>query len=188
MNISKIILRPAKREDSPMIAKAVAMAIGDEVALRSYCGEDYISVLTAISLEDATQYSWRNAIVAEYADKVVGVVVGYDGARLKELRDGTFVILQEYIGRVPTLTDETEAGEYYLDSIAVFPEFQGLGVGTALINAFCSRAFFEGAECVGLIVDIDNQDAEKLYATQGFERVGERSFFGHQMWHLQKSR
>ena len=171
-----------------MIAKAVAMAIGDEVALRSYCGGDYISVLTAISFEDATQYSCRYAIVAEYADNVVGVVVGYDGVRLKELRDGTFVILQEYIGRVPTLTDETEAGEYYLDSIAVFPEFQGLGVGTALINAFCTRAFFAGAVSVGLIVDFDNQDAEKLYATLGFERVGKRSFFGHYMWHLQKSR
>jgi hypothetical protein len=53
---------------------------------------------------------------------------------------------------------------------------------------FVKRVELNTIDYQDLIVDIDNQDAEKLYATQGFERVGKRSFFGHQMWHLQKSR
>ena len=97
-------------------------------------------------------------------------------------------MLRRTIGRVPTIADETEAGEYYLDSIAVLPEFRGQGVASALINAFCDKAFAQGHNRVGLIVDFDNPNAEKLYTSLGFERVGTRIFFGHKMWHLQRKR
>ena len=46
MNATRIIVRAARPEDAPMIASAVAMAIGDEVGLCNYCGDDYIRVLT----------------------------------------------------------------------------------------------------------------------------------------------
>lgn len=186
MNSVEIVVRQAVREDAPLIARAVAMAIGDEEALRSYCGEDYLGVLTLIAEGDDTQYSWRNGLVAEVDGVVVGAIVGYDGAQLRTLRDGTFAILQEAPGRVPTIADETEAGEYYLDSVGVMPEFCGQGVGRALIEALCERGLSEGHEYAGLIVDCDNPRAEKLYTSLGFERVGTRIFFGHQMWHLQR--
>lgn len=171
-----------------MIAQAVAMAIGDEAALISYCGADYLTVLTAIAGNEGTQYSYRYAQIAEVADVAVGAVVGYDGARLAELRAGTFAVLQQLIGRVPSIPDETEAGEYYLDSVGVRSEFRGCGVGQALVAAFCEKVFAEGHECVGLIVDDDNPQAEKLYTALGFVRVGTRQFFGHTMWHLQREK
>lgn len=188
MEVLKITTRSASIEDAPVIARAVAMAIGDEVALRHYCGEDYLSVLTDIARSASTQYSWQNAIIAECEGRAAGAVVGYDGARLEELRAGTLAIIRERTGRVPAIADETEAGEYYLDSVAVVPEFRGCGVGVALISALCEKAFVEGAKRVGLIVDTANPNAEKLYISQGFECVGERVFFGHQMHHLQKTR
>lgn len=186
MKRAKITLRAAREEDASIVAMAVAMAIGDEEALRDYCGDDYLGVLTKIVLAENTQYSWHYAIVAECNGVVAGAVVGYDGARLQELREGTFAILRREVGRIPNIDDETEAGEYYLDSLAVVPEFRGCGVGAALVNAFCERAFAEGAECVGLIVEGENVNAKKLYLSQGFTRVGTRLFFGHQMHHLNK--
>ena len=186
MNETKIVVRAAEQDDAPIIAKVVAMAIGDETALRNYCGEEYLAVLTAVARRDATQYSWRYALVAEVNGVVAGAIVGYDGALLNELRRGTFSVLRECIGHTPTIADETEAGEYYLDSVAVLPEFRGLGVGRTLINAFCEKSFAEGHDYVGLIVDFDNPQAEKLYTSLGFHRVGMRTFFGHQMWHLQR--
>lgn len=179
-------MRAATLEDANVIARAVALAIGDEVTLRSYCGDDYVAVLTEIARRDATQYSWRNALIAEVDGVAAGTIVGYDGAQLRALRNGTFTVLLECIGRVPNILDETGRGEYYLDSIGVFPQFRGLGVGRALIEAFCNKAFVAGHERVGLIVDFDNQQAEGLYASLGFERVGSRLFFKHQMWHLQR--
>lgn len=187
MDYAKIVVRSAVRDDAPIIAKVVSMAIGDEVALHNYCGEEYLAVLTAVARRDATQYSWRYALVAEVDGVVAGAIVGYDGARLNELREGTFSVLRESIGRTPTIANETEAGEYYLDSVAVLPEFRGSGVGRALINAFCEKASAEGNDCVGLIVDFDNLRAEKLYTSLGFHRIGTRTFFGHRMWHLQRN-
>ena len=171
-----------------MIAQAVAMAIGDEVALREYCGESYLDVLTEVAHSEGTQYSWLNALVAEVDGAVAGAIVGYDGALLGTLREGTFEVIRKHIGRVPTIPDETEAGEFYLDSVGVFPEFRKVGVGRALLEALLNKAFAEGHERVGLIVDTDNPQAEKLYTSIGFSRVGTRQFFGHQMWHLQASK
>ena len=47
------------------------------------------------------------------------------------------------------------------------------------------KAFERGYERVGLLVDIDNPRAEKLYSSFGFERVNETTFLGHRMWHMQ---
>ena len=186
MDATKIIVRVATQEDARLIAKAVAMAIGDEEALRDYCGDDYLAVLSEVARREDTQYSWRYALIAMVDGVEVGAIVGYNGTQLQELRNGTFAVLRKLIGRTPTIADETEAGEYYLDSVAVLPEYRGVGVGQALISALCDKAFADGHEQVGLIVDFDNPQAEKLYTALGFERVGTRLFFGHKMWHLQK--
>ena len=188
MTAKRVITRRATCADADTIAKVVSMAIGDEYALRSYCGEDYMSVLAEIARGDATQYSWRNAIIAEVEGNIAGAVVGYDGAQLYALREGTFAVLRQSIGRVPNIVDETEPGEYYLDSVGVLPEYRGLGVGRALIEAFCARAFAEGHRCVGLIVDYDNPVADKLYASLGFKHINTKLFFNHQMWHMQRER
>ena len=186
MTHNNIIVREATPEDATIIAQVVAMAIGDEEGVRHYCGDDYIGVLTAIASCDNTQYSWRYALVAEVDSHVAGAVVGYDGAELRTLRNGTFEVLSKTIGRVPNIVDETEAGEYYLDSVGVLPEHRGMGVGRALVEAICKRAFASGHRRVGLIVDMENPMAESLYTSLGFERVGSRPFFIHQMWHLQR--
>lgn len=186
MEKAKIIVRKATRGDAEIIARAVALAIGDPKALKDYCGEDHHGVLMAIASHEGTQYSWQYALVAEIDEKCVGAIVGYDGVELRELRNGTFEVLKRCIGRVPNIPDETQAGEYYLDSIGVLPEFRGQGVGRALIAAFCDKAFAEGHERIGLIVDQDNPKAESLYTSLGFERVGTFDFFGHMMWHMQR--
>ena len=185
MNEAKITVREAREEDAPIVAMAVALAIGEEGALHDYCGENYLAVLTKIARTENTQYSWRFAFVAEVNGEAAGAVVGYNGARLQELREGTFSVLRSEVGRTPNIDDETSAGEYYLDSVAVIPKFRGRGIGATLINAFCEKAFAEGAERVGLIVEEDN-NAKKLYLSQGFTKVGEQLFFGHRMHHLQK--
>lgn len=186
MNRPHITIRTARPEDAPAIAQAVAMAIGDEVALRNYCGENYLDVLTAIARSEGTQYSWQNALVAECNGMVAGAVVGYDGAQLVELRNGTLAIINQHTGRIPAIADETSAGEYYLDSVAVMPDFRGMGIGGYLVDAFCEEAFARGDQRVGLIVDTENPNAELLYVSLGFECVGECDFIGHRMRHLQR--
>ena len=97
-------MRVAQKEDAPMIARVVAMAIGDEAGLRGYCGEEYLAVLMEIASAEQTQYSYQNTLIAEYEGVVAGAVVGYDGAKLNELRSGTLSIIEEFTGCIPSIT------------------------------------------------------------------------------------
>lgn len=188
MNKNIINIRPAVKGDAPLIAKAVAIAIGDENALNSYCGEDYATLLTEIAIHDKSQYSYNNTLIAEAGAGVAGVIIGYDGAELHKLRENTYNIIQNHLGRTPSIPDETEAGEFYIDTLAVFPEYRKQGIGKSLIMAICEKAFSDRHSRVGLIVDFDNPKAESLYTSIGFTRAGTKIFLGHKMWHMQKEK
>lgn len=182
MNNSKIIVREAVRDDAALIAQVVCMAVGYDTSHPIY------PVFLTLAQSEHTQYSYRNTLIGEVDGCAAGALVGYDGAMLNELRKPIFPLLEQHLGTVPNIEDETEAGEFYLDSLGVLQKFRGRGVGQALITAYCDKAFAQGFERVGLIVDYDNSEAERLYLSLGFERVGSRPFLGHQMWHLQKHR
>ena len=138
-SINNMIIREARKGDATTIAQAVAMAIGDEQSLQQYCGEDYLSVLTAVAVSSNTQYSWRRALILEYEGLPAGAVVAYDGADLEKLRKATLDIIQKRTGKRPNIADETQAGEYYLDSIAILPPFRGKGLSKALLQTFCEK-------------------------------------------------
>ena len=182
MDTPKIMVRAAQREDAEVIAEAVVMAVGYDTSHPLY------PVFLTLAGRENTQYSYLNALIGEVGGVAAGALVGYDGARLAELREPIYPLLEEHLGTSLHIEDETEAGEFYLDSLGVLPAFRGLGVGRALLTAMTERAFTEGHERVGLIVDFANPDAERLYTSLGFERVGTKRFLGHQMWHLQKMR
>ena len=176
-------IRKATKEDAPLIAKVVVMAIGDESAIL-YGGDDYMNVFEEIALLEDSQYSYRNVFVAEINGNAVGAVVAYDGAELHHLRKATLDVISKHTGRELQIADETDASEFYLDSLAVLPEYRGRGVGAQLINAVKERAFNEYGKNLGLLVDFENPDAERLYQSVGFERADVKDFLGHKMWHL----
>lgn len=181
-----IHLRDAEKCDAPILAQIVAMAIGDEHTLQNYCGTEYMSVLEELASSDSTQYSWKNAIVA-YIDNIpAGAIICYDGASLETLRKETFEILKNYGIKPERISDETQPGEFYIDSIGVLPQFRSYGIGKQLIDAASQKAIQQGHTNIGLLVDFQNSNAEKLYTSIGFVRKNIVQFFGHEMWHLQK--
>ena len=111
-------IRKATKDDAPLIATVVAMAIGEE-GTRHYCGDNHQSLLEEIARLEDSQYSYRNAIVAEVNGVPAGAAVAYDGADLYRLRDVTLKHIFNHIGKSHTIEDETDASEVYLDSIAV---------------------------------------------------------------------
>lgn len=166
--------------DAPFVAKVVLMALHYDESHPLY------DVFKELAARTDAQYSYCNALVAEVDGKVAGAIVGYDGGRLYELREPLLALIREREGRELEIEDETSAGEFYLDSLAVLPQYRGCGVGRALLSAAADRAFAAGHERVGLIVDFDNPRAEALYSSLGFERVNPTTFLGYNMWHMQK--
>lgn len=180
----EIKIREATKGDSRLIAEVIAMAIGFDLA-EDYAGsKDVIKVMSEAAEREDSQYSYRNALIAEAGGRPVGAIVGYDGAKLKELRDGSLAVIRKYHPDVEIKEDETEQGEFYLDSLGVLPEYRGKGIATTLINSMIDKASAQGHKRFGLLVDPENPNAERLYKSLGFKYVGERPFFGHMMKHL----
>ena len=184
--MAEIKIIPAVASDAPLIAQAVAMAMGEDSAAK-LCGAEFMSVLEQVAAAEGTQYSYRNALVAEVDGVAAGAIIAYDGALLESLRAGTVSVVSNLYPGVLLPDDETQAGEFYIDSLGVLPQFRGYGIGKRLLMAILGKGLVLGCGKVGPIVDFENSGASSLYSECGFQPVGEKSFYGHKMHHMQCS-
>lgn len=180
----------AERQQAPEIASLVMTAMTDECCLYfagpEHSLDDFRRMMTRLAEMDNSQYSYRNTLLATGdGGSILGAIVAYDGARLHELRKAFIEAAKESFGRdFSRMDDETQEGEVYIDSLAVFPAHRGRGVATALLRALISKAKEEGHSAVGLLVDKGNPSAERLYTSVGFRYAGDASWGGHPMRHL----
>lgn len=187
-----IEIREATKSQSEEIARLIMTAMTADCCLY-FCGEGhgqedlaaFLKMMTMLVEREDSQYSYRNALVAMDGDRVVGTSVSYDGGCLHELRRAFIEAAKEYLGKDHSgMDDETQAGELYLDSLAVIPEYRRRGIARQLLMATKQRANRLGLPCVGLLVDKDNPVGEALYASVGFHYVNDSQWGGHPMKHL----
>ena len=127
-------------------------------------------MMTSLVEREDSQYSYRNTLVAMADNKVVGIAGSYNGGKLHELRQPFIWAAKEYIGKDHSgMDDETQAGELYLDSLAVLPDYRRQGIAQCLLHATKEKADKMGLPCVGLLVDKGNPAGETLYASVGFQ-------------------
>ena len=175
---------------APYIAQLVMMAMTDECCL-NLAGEgntldDFARVMNRLTAADYSQYSYRNTLVAIDDDgQVAGAIVSYDGGQLHALRQAFIDEMKREVGIDHSgIADETGPGEWYLDSLAVYPQYRGQGIARQLLQATVERAQKAGLHA-GLLVDKGNPKAERLYRSIGFEYVNDAMWGGHEMRHLQ---
>ena len=184
LKMENIIIREAREYEAPVIAELLMMAwpVEDIMASNGISYAELHETVAAIVALPASIYSYEHTFVAEVDGRVAGAMCGYDGADYQALKqpivdalgeDSEFARLQE-----------TEAGEYYLDSVGVHPDFRGRGIGSMLFEAQIARAAEQGHGRVGLIVDVDKPEAEALYERLGFRYLDDKDFFGHKMKHM----
>ena len=184
-----IKIRQAEKKHAEEIARLIMMAMTDECCLY-YCADgcgldDFLRMMVYLVNREDSQYSYRNTLVAVDGDKVVGISVSYDGSMLHELRRAFIEAAKEYVGKDNSgMDDETQAGELYLDSLAVLPEYRRQGIARQLILATKEKADAMHLPCVGLLVDKGNPDGEALYASVGFRYMNGSRWGGHEMKHL----
>ncbi len=184
-------IRNAEREQSGDIARLIMTAMTGECCLH-FVGQgqtldDFCRVMTRLVERDNTQYSYRNALVAtDSQGTVTGICVSYDGALLRRLRAPFIEAAKTDFGRdFSMMEDETQAGELYIDSLAVKPENRGQGIASALLRATIDKARQMGLPATGLLVDCGNPNAERLYRSLGFEYANDATWGGHPMKHMQ---
>ena len=189
MTNENISISGARPDEAARIADLIIMAMTEECCLH-FCGpghdiRDFRRVMTSLVSRPDTQYSYNNTLVATIEDNIVGICVSYDGALLHLLRQPFIDAAQQEWGMDhSSIPDETQAGELYIDSLAVDPEYRGRGIASLLLRATIDKSRALGLPSTGLLVDLGNPKAEALYNKVGFQYAETNSWGGHEMRHL----
>lgn len=188
---------PANPTHAADIARLIITAMTDDCCQflvgPNHTLEDFYNTMLRLVLMDDSQYSWRNAFVAvddeaapddiEHAP-VAGAIVGYDGKDLHRLRRRfQEAAMADWQMDYSNMDDETAEGEFYLDSLAVYPQYRKRGIASQLLNRFIEHAASLGLPAA-LLVDKGNPSAERLYTSMGFEYCNDATWGGHAMRHL----
>ena len=182
-----MIIRKAGVEDADAIAALLLLAMEDIIF--QFIGKEdrgaARNFLRYFTFNEANQYSYENCWVAEMDGEVVAAVNLYDGSRLHALRKPVMDYIRSQFGQEMQPEDETQAGEYYIDSIGVRPDQQGRGIGTKLLLFLIDEYAGRRSQTLGLLVDEENANAKRLYLSLGFKIVGRKILLGKVMEHLQ---
>ena len=122
-NKMNIEIRDARKQDVEIVAWTVLTALDMET--------DEIDKFIRSCSEEDSIYSWRNSIVATVDGKAVGCLIAYEGSRYKELKNKSWIQLWDDMNLeyLKTIEAETVDGEFYLDSMAILPEYRGYSIG-----------------------------------------------------------
>ena len=117
---------------------------------------DFHRMMTRLVEMEDSQYSYRNVLAAYTSSGILaGICVAYDGAKLHQLRRRFYEAALEAFGIDYTgMTDETEDGEFYIDSLAVSSNFRGKGIASQLLQATIERGAELGIPTVCLSIKV----------------------------------
>ena len=174
----EIEIRDACIEDVPVVAWTVLTALDMST-------DDMDRFVKSCSDED-TMYSWKNSIIATVDNVPVGCLIAYDGSRYDELRKKTWSSLWEDTDSsiIENTGKEAHEGEFYLDSMAILPEYRKLGIGKLLIGYAIKKGKDLGCLYSSLLVDVNKPRLKAYYETIGFKEFGKMEFFGHEYYRM----
>jgi ribosomal protein S18 acetylase RimI-like enzyme len=184
-----MIIRKAKISDSEFIAPILLLAMED-IIYKFIKKEDYASAkdfLQHFIGKENNQYSYQNCFVATENNEIIGAVNLYNGSELEALRLPIIEYVRKHFNPDFAPEFETQAGEFYIDSLGVNPKYQGKGIGSKILQFLIDEYVTKNNQTLGLLVEEDNPNAKKLYLKLGFKSVGEKTLVGKKLEHLQIS-
>lgn len=173
--MQEITFRQATIDDAPFVALIMMEAVGMEVMEE---GHELDDRFVFICRRTDTLYSYKNCVIVEADGKPIGGLISYAGEGYHEVKMHTFGLVKEHLTfDFDKMDDETKAGEYYLDSAAVIPEYRGQGIGRKIIEYGVAKAKELNLLPI-LACDPDNVNAYRLYSSIGFKENGHLFIFG----------
>lgn len=188
--MENIQIRKAKKEDAKEVAELMMLAMTEIVYqfIGTDDSEEGMRFLRDLVQQDNNQYSYQHIFIAEtLGGDILGQICLYPGGQLEQLRKPVLEQIKSRYTIELQVANETQAGEIYIDTIAVSPLAQGKGVGKQLIEFVIDEFVNKRKEVLGLLVDSDNPNAKRLYEKMGFETKNGLTIFGKEMEHMQYS-
>ncbi len=116
-------------------------------------------------------FSYRHATIIEHHDECAGCLIGYgipdELEPIPANMPAMFVPLQELENLAP--------GTWYVNVLAVLPEFRGKGLGTRLLRRAEEIAGLLGNHGLSVIVSDANAGARRLYERCGYHVKASRA-------------
>lgn len=128
-NINLMVIRKATKADVLIITEQLFLAM--EEILYAFIGmKDHKkakSFLRYFVEKENNQYSYKNCLVAESENEIIGTLNIYDGGKLESLRAPIIACIKNHFGISFKHEKETQEGEYYIDSLGVSKNHHGKG-------------------------------------------------------------
>lgn len=169
-----ILYRSGKVEDCAKIGEGIEKASGGilEFLFHGLVSDQTPGEIMADLLRDETgNESYKNAIVAEYQNDIIGIVYSYP-AKFHEISDATRKFFPgDRLKFLAEFYNSRVEDSLFLDSIYVDEKFRGQGIGSKLIALTKQKAREEGYKQLSLMVMSDNQVARQAYERSSFKIV-----------------
>ena len=181
------MIRKATKEDIKVIEGLFDFIKSLEIdILKDYSEEKVFKILKYVFSSEYDRFSYKNCMVYEKEGEIKGFSFTYHYDEVEKMKKFWYDEIISYFGlKEDTIIfdyDEVLQGEFYLDTLFVFSDARGEGIGNKLLTEFVNS---EEAK-LSLNVAQSNNRARKLYESYGFKKECE-IFIGHEEYdHLIK--
>jgi ribosomal protein S18 acetylase RimI-like enzyme len=171
--MTDVTFRPGAVADAVHLAAFMDMAsqgLASRLWLRmTVPGQGPFEIGRARAMREDVGLSYRSATIAEVGGSVAGALVDYPMSSAGPAKDIPDLL-------VPLLDLEALAPDtWYVNILAVYPEFRGRGIGARLLQVADERAAASGPRRVlSIIVASTNANARRLYDGHGFRFLAKR--------------
>jgi ribosomal protein S18 acetylase RimI-like enzyme len=195
----ELTVRPAVSGDARTAAALIILPMG-AFAEYLFGSGDPETIVAELFARPGNRFSHTYTDVVEAGDKVTGVLVSYPGRIMGRLGLSMgWQLLSIYGPRgfagfvrrsLPLArAREAEAEEYFINTVAVLPAYQGQGAGSCLMTYAEDKArAMEYSKCA-LSVDVSNLQARRFYERRGYRTVEtirldwKNRFSGYESYH-----
>lgn len=156
--------------------------------LKNYSSVKIQDILKFVFMSENDRFSYKNCIVCEKEGKIKGFSFSYHYNEVEKMKNFWFnEVVKKFDLKQDDIIfdyDEVLEKEYYLDTLYVFSEYRGEGVGNKLLTSFVNSS----NTLLSLNVAQSNIRARKLYESYGFYKNSE-IYIGHENYdHLIKTK
>lgn len=195
--MKQFVLRKGKKEDFDQVFPLIIMAIEDLANQFTSTSNNEIlkERMRAVYNATETRFAKEFAIVIESVEqgKVAGVGFAYPGRVMKHLTQRSLEVCQALGAQYENedfqrLLDSKEAedDEFYIDNLAVYEDFRGLGLSKTIISTLEEEGKKQGFDKVSILADINNPKAKAIYEKMGYLADNIYEVLGHNYHHLVK--
>ena len=170
------------------ISKLIFNAI-DDIAI-SLTGEQkeekILETLNSYIKMDICRLGHKNIFTYTKDEKIVGILVAYSSNNIDILDKPMLLNLQKKGILIDSFEKECFDDEFYIDTISVLEEYQGLGIAKEFFNFAFEKAKEFGFKKVSLLVDCKKEKAKNLYLKMGFKDSEKLTISKNLFYHMIK--